>query len=154
MLAMANLHHCEPDQFALHGNAFDPDTGQLAEYTELSKSSEGELWQASNAAEIGRLAQGFGTQKGTNTMFFIPHTALPKGRKPTYLRVVAAFRPEKDNPRRIRWTCGGDRVEYPGDVSTKTADISTAKLLFNSVLSTPNAKFMTGDLKDFTLGLQ
>jgi hypothetical protein len=29
------------DHFALHGNAFNPDTGQLAEYSELSKCSEG-----------------------------------------------------------------------------------------------------------------
>lgn len=146
--AKANLGQ----HFALHGNAFNPDTGQLAEYPELSRSSEGSLWQASNAEEIGRLAQGYGTQAGTNTIFFIPHTAVPKGKKPTYLRIVAAFRPEKTNPRRIRWTCGGDKIDYLGDVSTKTADLSTAKILFNSVLSTPTAQFMTGDLKDFYLG--
>ena len=28
-----------------------------------------------------------------------------------------------------------------------------AKILFNSILSTPNAKFMTIDLKDFYLGM-
>jgi hypothetical protein len=138
--------------FALHGNAFNPDTGKLAEYRELSQSSEGALWQASNAEEIGRLTQGHGEQKGTNTMFFIPVAAIPKGRKATYLRVVSAFRPEKSNPRRVRWTVGGDKVDYPFDVSTKTADLTTAKLLFNSVLSTPNARFMTADIKDFYLG--
>jgi len=136
----------------LHGNAFNPDTGTIAEYRELSQCSEGDLWQASNAEEIGRLAQGFGDVKGTNTMFFIPVTAIPQGRKATYLRVVAAFRPEKANPRRVRWTVGGDKVDYPYDVSTKTADLTTAKLLFNSVLSTPGARFMTADLKDFYLG--
>ncbi len=77
---------------------------------------------------------------------------MPKGRKVTYLRIVAAYRPEKDNPRRVRWTVGGDRIDYPGDVSTKTADLTTAKILFNSVVSTPDAKFMTADLKDFYLG--
>jgi hypothetical protein len=40
-------------------------------------------------------------------------------------------------------------IDYPGEVSTKTADLCTAKLLFNSVISTPDAQFMTGDLKDF-----
>jgi len=141
-----------PPQYALHGNAFNPDTGTIAEYRELSQCSEGALWQASNAEEIGRLAQGFGDQKGTNTMFFIPVSAIPKGRKATYLRVVSAFRPEKANPRRVRWTVGGDKVDYPFDVSTKTADLTTAKLLFNSVLSTPGARFMTADIKDFYLG--
>ncbi|KAI2496471.1 hypothetical protein MHU86_18012 [Fragilaria crotonensis] len=101
---------------------------------------------------IGRLAQGYGAVKGTNTMHFIPVSAIPRGRKATYLRVVSAFRPEKENPRRVRWTCGGDKVDYPFDVSTKTADLTTAKLLINSVLSTKNAKFLTADLKDFYLG--
>jgi hypothetical protein len=32
------------DHFALHGNAFNPDTGQLADYLELSHCSEGQLW--------------------------------------------------------------------------------------------------------------
>jgi hypothetical protein len=37
-------------------------------------------------------------------------------------------------------------------VSTKTADLTTAKILFNSVLSTPGAKFLGIDIKDFYLG--
>jgi hypothetical protein len=137
---------------ALHGNAFNPDTGKLAEFLELSKCSQGALWQQSNDDEIGRLAQGHGKIKGTNTLFFIPRSKVPKGRTITYLRVVCAHRPEKENPFRVRWTVGGNLIEYPGDVSTKTAGLIDAKLLFNSVISTPNAKFMTGDLKDFYLG--
>jgi hypothetical protein len=77
---------------ALHGNAFNnPDTGKLAEFIELSKCSEGALWQHSNAEEIGRLAQGYGNIKGTNTIFFIDPTKIPSGRKITYLRVVSAY---------------------------------------------------------------
>jgi hypothetical protein len=88
---------------------------------------------------------------GTDTMFFIPITDIPKNKKPTYLRIVAAFRPEKPNPRRVHFTVGGNRIDYDGDVSTKTADLTTIKILLNSVISTPNARFMTGDLKDFYL---
>jgi hypothetical protein len=62
--------------------------------------------------------------------------------------VISAHRPEK----RARWTCGGDQVDYPGNVSTKTADLTTAKLIINSVLSTPGAKMVLNDLKDFYLG--
>ena len=47
---------------------------------------------------------------------------------------------------------GGDQDDYPFAVSTKTADLTTAKLLFNSVLSTPEAKCFGIDLKDFYLG--
>jgi hypothetical protein len=64
---------------------------------------------------------------------------------------VCADRPEKPEPRRVRFTVGGDQVDYPGAVSTKTADLSTCKILFNSVLSTPDAKLMTADLRDFYL---
>jgi len=85
-------------------------------------------------------------------MFFIPVSAIPKGKRATYLCIVCAHRPEKANPHCVRWTVGGDRVEYFGDVSTKTADIATAKLLFNSIISTPGAQCMIGDLKDFYLG--
>ena len=143
---------CSPLHFAYHGHAVNPDTGKIEEYRELSQSSDGHFWQASNADEIGRLAQGYGAIKGTNTIYFIDRSAIPKGRKPTYLRVVAAMRPEKENPRCIRWTAGGDKVDYPHDVSIKTADLTTAKLLINKVVSTPNAMFLTADLKDFYLG--
>jgi len=51
----------------------------------------------------------------------------------------------------VQWTVGGHQIHYPGDVSTKTADLTTAKIMFNSVLSDPSAKFMTGDIKDFYL---
>ena len=72
--------------------------------------------------------------------------------KAANLLAVSAYRPEKANPYRVRWTVGGDQVDYPFDVSTKTADLTTAKLLFNSVLSMPDEKFLTADLKDFYLG--
>ena len=42
---------------------------------------------------------------------------------------------------------GGNRIRYPGNTYTPTVDIVTAKLLFNIVISTPNAKFLDIDLK-------
>ena len=144
--------HDDRPHFALHGHAINPDTGKIAEYRKLSNSSDGAIWINSNCEEIGRLAQGYGTIKGTNTIPFIWRSAIPRGRKAAYLRVVSAFRPEKAKPYRIRWTVGGDKIDYPFEVSTKTADLTTAKLLFNSVLSTPEARFFGIDLKDFYLG--
>eukprot|EP00957_Ditylum_brightwellii_P210327 15364848-Ditylum_brightwellii.AAC.1 len=46
---------------------------------------------------------------------------------------------------------GANLIKYPANVSTKTAEVETAKLLLNSVLSTPGAKFMTIDIKNFYL---
>jgi hypothetical protein len=85
------------------------------------------------------------------TMFFIPFSAIPKGKKATYLRIVAALRSEKSNPRRVRFTVGGNQIVDTGDVSTNTAHLTTVKVFFNSIISTPNARFMTANLKDFYL---
>ena len=45
----------------------------------------------------------------------------------------------------------GDRTNYPGDYGTPTVDLLTSKLLLNSVVSTPGAKFMIIDINDFYL---
>ena len=46
---------------------------------------------------------------------------------------------------------GGNIGNYPGDCGTPTADLLKVKLLLNSIIFTPNAKFMTLNLKDFYL---
>ena len=60
-------------------------------------------------------------------------------------------RPTKAEPNRTRLTVGGDRINYPEDVDTPTADMLSVKLLLNSVISTKGSKFMTGDIKNFYL---
>jgi hypothetical protein len=84
-------------------------------------------------------------------MFFIHHRDVPAHKTATYARFCAEDRPHKDVKKRVRLTVGGNRIVYDGDVSTKTSGITTAKILFNSVLSTPAAQFMTADIKDFYL---
>jgi hypothetical protein len=72
---------------------------------------------------------------GTETIHFIIVMDVPPGIKATYLRLVVANPHNKENPRRVRFTVGGDKVEYPGKVLTKTAGLTTAKILLNSVIS-------------------
>jgi len=134
-------------------SAIHPDTRLPAKYQDLHTSSEGAAWIIETADEIGCLAQGNkDTQvNGTNTMFFIRKSDIPAGRKPTYLRIVAADRPNKERTKRIHFTVGGDRIDYPGDVSTKTAQLTTAKLLLNSIISTNGAHLLVVDRKDFYL---
>ena len=57
------------------------------------------------------------------------------------------LRPEKDEVHRTRFVVRGNRINFPGDVAPLTVDMLLAKILFNSVISTNNAKFMTGDIK-------
>ena len=112
-------------------------------------------WTHSYGNEIGRLAQGMpGRNTGTNTIFFIKKHQVPKERAKdvTYGLITTLIRPEKiDEPNRTRLVAGGDRVHYPGDAGTPTADLLTVKLLLNSIISTKDARFMTLDIKDFYL---
>ena len=82
------------EHWALHGTAMNPDTGQIAEYDELSRSSDGPQWIQSNTEEFGRLAQGLGPDSsistGTNTIYFIHPREMPADRIATYLRIVCA----------------------------------------------------------------
>ena len=53
---------------------------------------------------------------------------------------------------RIRFTVGGNRINYKGKVSTPTANLETIKILLNSTGSTLNAKMLTADIENFYLG--
>lgn len=56
-------------------------------------------------------------------------------------------------PECTRLTAGGDRINYSGDVSMDTANLTMAKLLINSTISTPGAWYACFDLKDYYLGM-
>jgi hypothetical protein len=51
----------------------------------------------------------------------------------------------------MQFTVGGNRINYPGKVATPTAEMLVAKMLFNSVISTKGAQFMTMDISNFYL---
>ena len=61
-------------------------------------------------AELGRLAQGTRNgEKGTDTIKFIRPSAIPPGKKATYIRIVVDIRPNKKVKERVRLTIGGIR---------------------------------------------
>ena len=76
---------------------------------------------------------------------------MPPDGKATCPRIVVADRPCKTETRRVQITAGGDKVDNPGEVTTKTSDVVASKLLFNSVISTEGARFMTTDINDIFL---
>ena len=69
-------------------------------------------------------------------MHFIHARDKLRGRKTTYLNIVANIHPQKEDPYRIRLTVSGDRLDYPGPTATKTAKIQTTNILFNNTIST------------------
>jgi hypothetical protein len=57
----------------------------------------------------------------------------------------------KEEKERTRLTVGGDQIEYPGDKSTQTAGLTTARIFINSVISTLGARFLVIDINIFYL---
>ncbi len=85
------------------------------------------------ANEFARLAQGVGTRipkdKATNTIFFIQKDQVPKDRTKdvTYGSFSCDFKLNKEEKYRKRLTAGGDRINFPGDCGTPTADMTLFK---------------------------
>jgi len=133
----------------------DKATGKMLNYRQLLRHPAYNAdWTLSSANEFGRLANGVGGRvQGTNTITFISKSAVPRDRRKdvTYGTFVCTVRPEKKEPSRTRFVVGGDRINYPGEVSTPTANMLVTKILLNSTISTRGAKFMTMDISNFYL---
>ena len=116
-----------------------------------------DTWARAFGKEFGNLAQGDTTTNtpGTDTIFVLTHeqiAAIPRDRTVTYTRVVVDYRPQKNDPNRVRLTAGGNLIDYPGELTTRTADLTTTKILWNSVISTPGSRYLCLDIKNFYLG--
>ncbi len=115
------------------------------------------MWQTAFGKDFGGMAQGDDKtgQKGANSVFVMTHKeidiAKAAGHKWTYVRVVVDYRLQKEDPNRIRIAVGGNLITYRGNTSTRTADLTTSKLLWNSVFSTEGARYMCLDIKNFYL---
>ncbi len=134
----------------------DVDTGKLLNYRQLMSSTKyKKAWSLSLANEFGQLANGIGgrIKNPTNTIEFIYQHEVPKEQKQdiTYGRFVCTVWPKKAEPNLTWFTVGGDRINYSGKVATPTTEMLVAKMLFNSVISTKGARFMTMDISNFYL---
>eukprot|EP00804_Cyclotella_cryptica_P012280 CCRYP_013858-RA/>CCRYP_013858-RA protein AED:0.31 eAED:0.31 QI:0/0/0/1/0/0.5/2/0/562 len=113
----------------------DQHTGKLLNYRALLRHpAYHDNWTKSSANKFGCLAKGIGGRivlKALRMVNRVYHMA------------------EKKEPNRTRLVVGGDRINYPGEVATPTAEMLAAKILFNSVIST--ARFMTMGISNFYL---
>lgn len=126
--------------------------GQELEYRHIIRSPHTQkLCENSAANEFSRLMQGLkrGKIQATETMRFIKRRKVPHGRQVTYAKYVCEYKPNKQE--RTKITIGGDHIDYPREVATKSADITTIKCLLNSIISTENGCFATADVKNFYL---
>jgi hypothetical protein len=115
-----------------------------------------DVWMHALGKDFGCMTQGdikTGTTR-TNSIFVMePRDVLniPKDQPPTYAKVVVAYCPQKEDPYRVRITAGGNLLNYPRELTTCTADMTTAKLHWNSVLSTSKVQYMCLDIGNFYL---
>ena len=101
--------------------------------------------------ELGQLAQGIRNIKGTNTITAILKSVILKDKKVTYKKIVCEMRTHKDVKERTRLTVGGNLLDFTDNLSTPTASVTTVKFVLNSVISTPNTKYLTADIQHFYL---
>jgi hypothetical protein len=126
--------------------------GNMLEYLHLVKNkSTRALWEISFANKIGRLFQGIWHIKGTDTCFFIQKAQVLLDKWPMYGCICCNFHPQKEEQYRTCLTVSGDHIDYPGNKAAPTPDLTTAKLLINSTISTPVAIFLGIDLANFYL---
>jgi hypothetical protein len=131
-----------------------PITGQtISSYKRLMKDpTTAEIWQTAFDNNFGGMAQGnlkMG-QTGMNSIFVMTHdeiSRIPKTQTVTYVRVVVDFCPQKADPHCICITEGRNLIKYPGKLSTRMANLTTSKIMWNRVLSTKDAKYMCLILK-------
>ena len=146
---VATIHH-------IANAIIHPLTGASMEYRHLIKSpTHKETWTQYFANELGRLSQGVAQhEKGNDSIFFQSHAQIPIDRHKdvTYGRIVVDYRPQKTDPNCTCLTVGSNLIDFPSDVSNPTAYLTTAKLVTNSTISTPGARYICGDVKNFYLG--
>jgi hypothetical protein len=75
---------------------------------------------------------------------------IPKDRTVTYGRILINYKPQKYDPNHVCIMVGGNLIKHPFELTTRNDDIISSKIIWNSVLSTPQAKYICIDIKTYT----
>jgi hypothetical protein len=116
-----------------------------------------EMWQMVFGKDFGGMAHGDhkSGQQGTISIFVMTHHKISRiskgGQTITYARVSVHFSPQKMDPHCIQITAKGNLIKYQGEFLTRTTNLTTSKLMWNSVLSTKDARYMCLNIKNFYL---
>ena len=73
------------------------------------------------------------------------------GRTVTYGIIVGEIQPQKYETHCTQLTVGENIINFPGDITTPTVDLTAAKLIFNSFLLTQNEKLRWYNISNFYL---
>ena len=100
----SNRSSTPPQRYEPAMAAVNKDTGNLAEYKELQKSSDGTRWELAFCKEWGRLFQGYKSRIeghdviGTETCHLIHKHEIPDHKKATYIRTVLTTENKRQTP--------------------------------------------------------
>ena len=134
-------------------SVLENETGESLEYSQfLRKPKYKEVCNTSYSNKFWRLFQGVGSGasgankqrvKGTETFRVIKFENIPLNRQKDiyHTSVVYEVRPNKDDPNRTCKIVAVNCVSYPGDVATPKGSLELLKLIINSTLSPPGARF-------------
>ena len=148
------MQECEAPQENVVNAALNLDeNGNKLTYTSAMRGPDKENWMNADGEEISRLLDS-----GTITPIFPNDQPYDRRQDTTYYNPQTKEKLDENNKKtyRIRGTAGGDKINYPGQVSAKTADMEVVKMLIQSVASDKVNKgeshWMTLDIKDYYLG--
>ena len=114
MIIEINNHNSHHSTHRLNAG-LDTESRKVLEYCHLLKTKHKEIWSNACSKEFAHQGQAQDYTPFTNTIFFIaPHEPPTAGKKPTYLCICADFWPQKKDPYCIRFTIGGNLIEYNG----------------------------------------
>ncbi len=136
-----------------------PVTGKtISSYKRLMNNpTTAEMWQTAFGKDFSGMAQGEDRktgQKGTNSIFVMTYNEIshiPKSQTVTYAHIVVDYCPQKADPHQICIIAGGNLINYPSELSTRTANLITSKIMWISILSTKDAKYLCLNIKNFYL---
>jgi hypothetical protein len=146
MYACSAIIKKEPLTNDHHGLKYIDGGKKALKYEKARNGPNSINWKLAFSDELDRL---FVRRK---TCKFIQRNQLPKGRVVSYFNPQLTEKQKAGNVEyRVRGTVGGNINDFDGNKTSYTASLPSVKILLNAVISDPDAKFMTIDLKDFFL---
>ena len=157
--AIVDIHklHENPGLFKDHfvSAVLDPERREIKEFWHLIKDPRVAdiRWQAVGnkwGLHSSKLKSGI---KGTNEVVAIKKddVHIDHWKDMTYTGICTEYREQNEEKHWLWTTIGNNRINYPSNISIRTEQLTTIKLLLNSVVSTLGASFMTSDIKQVYL---
>jgi hypothetical protein len=130
--------------------------GTITHYRKLIKDPLlRDLWLKAMSKELHCLVQGcIGITKGTNTIFFLLHADIcniSSNKTVTYTCIVINHHPQKEDPSYVCITTRGNLINDPFELTSRTPDMASSKIPWNSDISTKDARFAGTDIKNMSL---